>query len=164
VVTDLHQIAPGLRIGAVGTQEMRVEREFPASPEAVFELFTAPTLIERWWPPQDTVAVVEKLELVPGGGWSMAVDEGTGAAFRLFGIYCDVNPPWGYVQSFEGEEAGHLWVEAVSLRPHGDGTLATNVGIMASAQARDQALEAGGYEGLRLAHARMKAALASLRA
>jgi uncharacterized protein YndB with AHSA1/START domain len=78
VVTDLHQIAPGLRTGAVGTQEMRVEREFPASPEAVFELFTAPALIERWWPPQDTVAVVEKLELVPGGGWSMAVDEGTG--------------------------------------------------------------------------------------
>jgi hypothetical protein len=51
-----------------------------------------------------------------------------------------VNPPWGYVQSFEGEVAGHLWVEAVSLRPHGEGTLTTNVGIMASARARDQAL------------------------
>jgi uncharacterized protein YndB with AHSA1/START domain len=164
VAADLHEIAPGLRIGAVGTQEIRVEREFPASPEAVFELFTTPRLIERWWPPEGTVAVIEKLELVPGGGWSMVVDEGTGGSSRIFGTYCDVNPPWGYVQSFEGEEAGHLWVEAVSLRPHGDMTLAANLGIMANALARDQALDASGYEGLRLGYGRMRVALASARA
>jgi hypothetical protein len=67
VAAELHEIAPGLRIGAVGTQEMRVEREFPAPPEAVFELFT-----------------------------TMAVDQGGGSS-RLFGTYPEVNPPWGYV-------------------------------------------------------------------
>jgi hypothetical protein len=105
--------------------------------------------------------VVEELEPAPGGAWSIAVDRG-GVSSRLFGTYPDVNPPWGYVQSFEGEEAGHLWVEAVSLRPDGDGgTLAANVGLMASSEARDQGLDMGGYEGLRLGYGRMKAVLAS---
>jgi uncharacterized protein YndB with AHSA1/START domain len=163
VTTDLHEISPGLRIGAVGVQEIRVERQFSASPEAVFALYTTPRLIERWWPPEGTTAVIEGLELVPGGSWSMTVDEG-GVSSLLFGAYPDVNPPWGYVQSFESEEAGHLWVEAVSLRPHGgNGTLAANVGIMASAEARDQALDPGGFEGLRRGYDRMKATLESAR-
>ena len=84
---------------------MRVEREFAAPPGAVFALCTTPSLIERWWPPEGVTAVVEELELEPGGVWSMAVDQGGGRS-RLSGVYCDVNPPWGYVQSFESEEAG----------------------------------------------------------
>jgi uncharacterized protein YndB with AHSA1/START domain len=159
---ELEQIAPGLRAGPVGAQEIRVERDFAATPEAVFGLLTTPELIGQWWPPEGTTAVVERLELVPGGGWSMTAQEAGGASTRLFGTYVEVNPPWTYVQTFESDAGGHLWVEAVSLRPQGEGTLATNVGIMASTAARDQSLGAGMHEVLRLGYERMKASVVPL--
>ena len=47
--------------------EIVIERSLPTTPERVWELWTTPAGIERWWAPQGFEAKVEKLELVPGG-------------------------------------------------------------------------------------------------
>jgi uncharacterized protein YndB with AHSA1/START domain len=47
--------------------EIVIERHLPATPERVWELWTTPEGIERWWAPEGFEAKVEKLELEPGG-------------------------------------------------------------------------------------------------
>jgi uncharacterized protein YndB with AHSA1/START domain len=44
-----------------------IERTYPATPERVWELWTTPAGIERWWAPDGFEARVEKLELRRGG-------------------------------------------------------------------------------------------------
>lgn len=47
--------------------EITIERTYPATPERVWELWTTPAGIERWWAPDGFEAKVEALELAPGG-------------------------------------------------------------------------------------------------
>jgi len=46
---------------------IRIERTYSARPERVWELWTTPEGIERWWAPDGFEAKVAKLELEPGG-------------------------------------------------------------------------------------------------
>ena len=47
--------------------DITIERTYPATAERVWELWTTPDGIERWWAPDGFEANVEKLELEPGG-------------------------------------------------------------------------------------------------
>ena len=47
--------------------EMTLEREFPAPPERLWELWTTAAGIERWWSPDGFVTEVRELDLRPGG-------------------------------------------------------------------------------------------------
>jgi uncharacterized protein YndB with AHSA1/START domain len=45
----------------------RIERTYAASPETIWELWTTPAGIERWWAPDGFTTEVRSLELRPGG-------------------------------------------------------------------------------------------------
>jgi uncharacterized protein YndB with AHSA1/START domain len=45
----------------------RLERTYPASPEAIWELWTTARGIESWWAPDGFEVSVDTLELQPGG-------------------------------------------------------------------------------------------------
>lgn len=47
--------------------DITIERTYPTSVDHVWELWTTPRGIERWWAPDGFEANVEKLELRPGG-------------------------------------------------------------------------------------------------
>jgi uncharacterized protein YndB with AHSA1/START domain len=47
--------------------DITLERTYPAAAERVWELWTTPEGIERWWAPDGFEARVAKLELEPGG-------------------------------------------------------------------------------------------------
>jgi uncharacterized protein YndB with AHSA1/START domain len=47
--------------------EITIERTYPATAERVWELWTTPEGLERWWAPDGFEARVAKLELEPGG-------------------------------------------------------------------------------------------------
>jgi uncharacterized protein YndB with AHSA1/START domain len=56
------------RDGAEGTAgNIVIEQDIPASAERVWELWTTPEGIGRWWAPDGFRTDVERLELVPGG-------------------------------------------------------------------------------------------------
>jgi uncharacterized protein YndB with AHSA1/START domain len=47
--------------------ELTIERTYRATPDRIWELWTTPAGIERWWAPDGFEAKVAKLELEPGG-------------------------------------------------------------------------------------------------
>ena len=47
--------------------EITIERVYPTTPEHVWDLWTRPEGIARWWAPDGFEAKVAKLELRPGG-------------------------------------------------------------------------------------------------
>ncbi len=76
--------------GAEGTnRNIVIERDVPAPRERVWELWTTPEGIGRWWAPDGFRTEVEQLDLVPGGDllYTMtAVDEAQADFMRRQGM------------------------------------------------------------------------------
>lgn len=49
------------------SEQIRIERDYPATAQAIWELWTTPAGIERWWAPDGFTVRVDQLDLRPGG-------------------------------------------------------------------------------------------------
>ena len=56
------------QVTAPSAREIRIERVFNASRERVWQAFTDPKLLARWWG-RGNELVIERLEVVRGGHW-----------------------------------------------------------------------------------------------
>ncbi|WP_039797750.1 SRPBCC family protein [Nocardia araoensis] len=48
-------------------EQIRIERDYPATAQAIWELWTTPAGIEKWWAPDGFTVRVDQLDLRPGG-------------------------------------------------------------------------------------------------
>ncbi|HUC87565.1 MAG TPA: SRPBCC domain-containing protein [Candidatus Binatia bacterium] len=98
--------------------EVKIEREFTASPERLWQAYTEPDQIVKWW--SDTK--VDKFELKVGGKWRFVGVGGDGKEFGFRGEFKELDPLKKIVRSFEYEPmAGHIMVESTMFEPVGDG-------------------------------------------
>jgi uncharacterized protein YndB with AHSA1/START domain len=70
-------------------QRITMEREFAATPQELWELWTTREGIEAWWGPEGFAVTVRELELVPGGRMlydMTAVEPGTVAFMERAGM------------------------------------------------------------------------------
>jgi uncharacterized protein YndB with AHSA1/START domain len=98
--------------GAVMTSEtsLRVERSYDASPEEVFDAWTNPEVLRRWWAvhPGGTTPVAE-VDLRPGGRYRLSMEGPDGARHTVQGEYREVDRPNRLVYSWQWElDAGSL--------------------------------------------------------
>lgn len=99
-------------------RQIRIERVFDAPRERVFEAWTDPELVPKWWGMGTTV--VEKMDVKPGGQWRF-VDGGEGQGFS--GTYREVVAPEKLSYTFEWDGMpGHILVETLEFEDLGDGT------------------------------------------
>ncbi|MBF6078254.1 SRPBCC domain-containing protein [Nocardia beijingensis] len=49
------------------SEQIRIERDYPATAQAIWELWTTPSGIEKWWAPDGFTVRVDQLDLRPGG-------------------------------------------------------------------------------------------------
>ncbi|MFI9635857.1 SRPBCC domain-containing protein [Nocardia sp. NPDC051929] len=49
------------------SEQIRIERDYPATAQAIWELWTTPAGIEKWWAPDGFTVRVDQLDLRPGG-------------------------------------------------------------------------------------------------
>lgn len=99
--------------------EVRMERVFNATPERMWQAFTDPEQIPKWW--ADTR--VDTHDLKVGGKWRFvsAGQDSQEHAFR--GVFKELDEPRKIVRTFEYElAAGHIMVESVEFEPQDDGT------------------------------------------
>jgi len=99
--------------------EVRISRVFKAPPEKVWQAYTDPELIAKWW--QNTT--IEKHDLRVGGAWRF-VDKGQadGKQIAFRGEFLEIDEPRKLARTFEFEPwAGHIMEETVTLEPTGDG-------------------------------------------
>lgn len=108
-------------------RRVRCQRTYPVPPDRVFRAWTEPTLITRWWSPDETIAVeVLAWDLVPGGAWRFGYRFPDGRLVHVRGRFLDITPPsrLAFTWTWEAPDV-HAGIEThvtVALRPDGDGT------------------------------------------
>jgi len=81
---------------------LRVERLIAAPPERVFELWTEPDFLVRWWGPDGYDVPSHAIDVRPGGHWRTTLRSPDGGLLSVSGVYRRIEPPrrlvftWGW--------------------------------------------------------------------
>ena len=104
---------------------LHLERTFEAPPERVFDAWTNPEVLRRWWAAgPDFETPLAEVDLRPGGRYRLSMrNPATGDVFTVFGEYREVRRPerLAYTWTWEHSDGEESLVE-VDFRPEGDGT------------------------------------------
>ncbi|MGP8072606.1 MAG: SRPBCC domain-containing protein [Thermoplasmata archaeon] len=74
---------------------------FDATPQRVFDAWTKPEQIARWWGgAEGSQLVVCKVDLRPGGAWRFVECSSDGHEYPFKGIYREIDPPSRLVSTF----------------------------------------------------------------
>jgi uncharacterized protein YndB with AHSA1/START domain len=126
---------------------LRIERSFDASPEEVFDAWTNPEVLRRWWAvhPDGSTPVAE-VDLRVGGRYRLSMKGPDGMRHTVGGEYRQVERPHRLVYSWQWEldsgEPGHVSVVTVSFDADGERTrLVLEHTGLESADSRDRHAE-----------------------
>jgi uncharacterized protein YndB with AHSA1/START domain len=132
--------------------QILITREFDAPPHLVFEAWTTPELVKRWWHAKRGEVTVAEVDLRVGGKWRsvMVTDDGVEVAFH--GEYLEVVPNERIVSTevYEGApdaEAGAV-VNTITFEDLDGRTLLTNLVQAPSKDVRDAIIDSGMEAGL----------------
>jgi uncharacterized protein YndB with AHSA1/START domain len=107
---------------------LTLKRRLKASPAQVFQAWTDPEKIVRWFGPKETVAgsVRAEIDVRPGGRYRMRFQTDDGERHQVGGVYREVVPDsrlvftWAWHSTPERES-----LVTVTIVPDGDGSLLT---------------------------------------
>jgi uncharacterized protein YndB with AHSA1/START domain len=151
-------------------EEILITRTFRAPARIVFEAWTKPEHVTRWWAPKSRgVTLVQcEADLRSGGAYRYVLARGTEPPFAFHGTYVEISPPTRlvYTQRFEPSPGVVLPEEAVITvtfeELNGSTTLVARERYP-SKEVRDGVLESGMEGGMREAMDQLDALVASLR-
>jgi uncharacterized protein YndB with AHSA1/START domain len=102
---------------------LTVSRRIAAPPARVFAAFTDKDLFAKWFGPHVGTAVVEEMDVRPGGRYSVLLLPESGERYRLTGSYREVEAPERLVMTWTWDwAAGVETVVTVEFRARADGT------------------------------------------
>jgi uncharacterized protein YndB with AHSA1/START domain len=131
--------------GTRGVDDTRLslERVMPVSAEDLFDLWTDPTEVARWWAPDGYGCVVDVLDTRPGGRWRIVLQRPDGTSIAISGLYRSVDRPrsliftWAW-EGYDGERGRETEVR-VTFEPVVGGTrLVLEQQPFENSQARDR--------------------------
>jgi uncharacterized protein YndB with AHSA1/START domain len=73
--------------------QLVITRVFDAPPEDVFEAWTDPAQMQRWWGPKNFTNPVCELDVRPGGTWRIIMRAPDGMEYECSGVYSEVVKP-----------------------------------------------------------------------
>ncbi|MFO0560869.1 MAG: SRPBCC family protein [Polyangiales bacterium] len=138
----------------VDPSEVVISRAFRASPKSVFEAWTQPEFVRRWWAPAALgVTMLEcEADVRAGGAYRYVISARGGAPMVFSGTYIEVIPHERlvYLQVFEPmADAGAVTVTVRFVARDGL-TIVESRERYPSPEARDAALASGMETGLRI--------------
>jgi len=142
--------APRLEIEAPLDEPLIAWRRFVrAMPERLFDAWTMPEHLRRWWGPRRLELVVCEVDLRVGGGYRFVQRGPDGTERGFHGTYLEIDRPRRLVTTwmYEGSP-DHDAVETVEFEAAEGGTLLRGLSRHDSVQARDAHLEAGMDAGM----------------
>jgi len=122
------------------------ERTFDAPRARVWQAFTDPEVVPRWWGPHGTTTIVEAMDVRPGGAWRYRSQAAHRDDVVFFGEYLEVDPPahlrWTFLFDVDGlgPQGGP---ESFTFEEVDGRTTVRSVGHMGSPEAIDGALASG---------------------
>ena len=103
-----------------------LERLIPAPPERVFEYWTEPELVAKWFGPGDFDVPSSDLDLRPGGKGRTTIRSPEGELRTVSGVYNTIDPPHRLVFTWAWDSddgvRGHETQVTVTLEPTPGGT------------------------------------------
>jgi uncharacterized protein YndB with AHSA1/START domain len=148
-----------------GDREILIARSFDAPAHIVFEAWTKPELVKRWWAPKSRGVVMATCEAdVRAGGRYRYVMARNGAEMAFSGTYTEVTPHSRlvYTSIFEPMKAMGETIVTVTFEETDGETLLTTHEVYPSKQVRDGALASGMESGMRETMNQLEELVASL--
>jgi uncharacterized protein YndB with AHSA1/START domain len=145
-------------------EQILITREFDAPKHLVYEAFTTPELVKRWWSAKRGEVTIAEIDLRVGGRWRyvMVTDDGFEVAFH--GEYREIVPNERIVSTevYEGMPDAEAVNTATFTEADGRTTL-TILAQHASKEHRDAHIESGMEAGLQDAFDLLEQVAVSLR-
>jgi len=126
------------------------ERTFDAPREKVWQAFTDPNLVPRWWGKHGTTTIVEAMDVRPGGKWRYVSQAPDREDVAFYGEYLEVDPPNGFKWTFmfDVDGVGPMGGPETHTFEDVDGkTKVVSVGHMGSVEMLEGALSTGMVAG-----------------
>src|SRR5579871_2979927 len=123
-----------------GDREIVISRTFNAPARIVFDAWTKPELVKRWWSPKSHGEIVScEADVRPGGGYRYVMRKGTGPELAFSGTYSEVTPPTRlvYEEVFEPMRAAGAVLVTVTFEEEDGKTHMVHRGLYPSKQVRD---------------------------
>jgi uncharacterized protein YndB with AHSA1/START domain len=119
-------------------------RVFDAPRSLVYDAYTNPKHIEKWWGRRNMKTVVEKMDVRPGGAWRYVQYAPDGKEFAFRGEYREIVPQERIVSTFEYEPmAGHIIFNTALFEDFEGKTKVTVTSLYQSMEDREGMLRAG---------------------
>lgn len=150
-----------LKIATPGEREIVMTRVFDAPRQLVYDAFTKPELLKRWFGPRGWRMEVCEVDLRVGGGFRFVLRGPDGSNFGMRGVYREIMPPERsvHMESFD-DFPGESQVTAVFVEEGGRTTLTATV-LYASQEVRDAVIKSGMEHGAAESYDRLAELLAS---
>ena len=143
--------APSVVDTTTSDREIRLSRTFHAPPELVWEAFTNPKHVAKWWGPKGFTTTTEIMDVRPGGEWKHVMKGPDGTLYPNHSVYTAVEKPRLIAYKHAGRREGGpgaAFEAFVTFEPEGEGTRVTVRQVFTSPEARDKVIrEFGAVEG-----------------
>jgi uncharacterized protein YndB with AHSA1/START domain len=149
-------------------EQILIEREFDAPKHLVYEAFTTPELVSRWWTAKRGEMTTCEIDLRVGGAWRYVMETPDGIEVGFHGEYREIVPNERVVSTeiFEGMPAGvpeEVAVNTAAFTEEDGRTTLTILVQHSSKEYRDAHIESGMEDGLQDALQLLEEAARSLR-
>jgi uncharacterized protein YndB with AHSA1/START domain len=150
-----------LKVTLPTDREIVLTRVFDAPRQLVFDAFTKPELLKRWFGPHGWCLVVCEVDFKVGGGFRFVLRGPDGKEMGMRGVYREIVPPERsvHMESFD-DYPGESQVTAVLVEQGGKTTLTATV-LYPSREVRDIVLKSGMEHGAAESYDKLAELLAS---
>jgi uncharacterized protein YndB with AHSA1/START domain len=147
--------------------QILITREFDAPRELVYEAWTTPELVRRWWSGERGEMTVAEIDLRVGGTWRYAMVATGGMEVAFHGEFREIVPNERIVstEAYEGipDADEHASLNTLTLTEVDGRTTLTVLVEHPSKQGRDMHIESGMEGGMQEAMDRLERVAVSLR-
>jgi uncharacterized protein YndB with AHSA1/START domain len=112
-------------------REMGISRLINAPRDLVWEVWTRPEHISRWWGPAGFTNSISKMDLRPGGEWEFIMHGPDGTDFRNKHIYREIRKPEKLVLD---HVSAPRFLMTITFEAKGNKTLVTILSVFESAE------------------------------
>jgi uncharacterized protein YndB with AHSA1/START domain len=136
-----------LQVTTPTDREIVMTRVFDAPRRLVYDAFTKPDLLRRWFGPRGWSLVTCEVDLRVGGSFRFVLRGSDGRELGMRGVYRELVPPERsvHIESFD-EYPGESLVTAVLVEQRGKTTLSVTI-LYPSREVRDAVIQSGMEHG-----------------
>lgn len=151
-----------LQVTTPSDREITLTRVFDAPRSLVFDAFTKPELLRRWFGPRGWSLVVCDVDLKVGGAWRFVLRSPEGRDMGMRGVHRELQPPSRSVHTETFDDfPGESIVTTVLVEDRGKTTLTATV-LYPSQEVRDAVVESGMEHGAAESYDKLAELLPSL--